>query len=126
MNLFDRIVVAVSAAAIAAAVVLGQLAARGHDLVTNTPLCWSQIFLGRECPGCGLTRSFLMIGRGAVRDANVMNPLGPILFAWLIALIAIRAGRALAPRFRWWREMDVAFGASVVMALVVRTITFYA
>ena len=121
MKPFDRIVVAVSAAAIAAAVIVGHF-----DLVPDAPICWSQILLGRECPGCGLTRSFALIGRGAVRDANVMNPLGPILFAWLIALIVIRAGRAWAPRFRWWSEIDVAFSATVVIALVVRTITFYA
>ena len=120
MRTFDKVVAGVSAAAIGAAVILGRF-----DLVPSAPLCWSVILFGRECPGCGLTRSFALIGRGAFRDANVMNPLGPILFVYLIALIAIRAGRALAPRFRWWWEVDVGFGATVVIALVVRTITFY-
>ena len=121
MKPFDRVILVIAVAAIAAAIVVGRF-----DLVPNAPLCWSVILLGRECPGCGLTRSFALIGRGAFHEANLMNPLGPILFVYLIALIAIRIGRATTSRFRWWWEIDVAFGAAVVIALVGRTITFYA
>jgi len=126
MKPFDRIVAGVCSAVVAAAVVLGHLASRGATVLPATAVCWSQRLLGRACPGCGLTRSFLLLGQGSIRAASVMNPLGPILFVWILALVAIRAGKAVAPRFRWWTEIDLGFFGAAVVAVLVRTVTFYA
>jgi hypothetical protein len=69
--------------------------------------CGSRVFLGMECPGCGLTRSFIYLSRGQWSDAWKVNRVG-----WLLALATVfqvpyrlycmrelRAGRSA--RF-WW------------------------
>ena len=116
--MFDRIVVAVAVLLIAGAVIVGQF-----DLVPDGALCWSVILLGRECAGCGLTRSFAAIGRGDLAVANEMNPLGPVLFAWLVALIAIRVMKRAG--FRYAFELDVALAGAVAIILVARLLMFY-
>jgi len=121
----DRVVLTVALAAILSSVVLGQFAAHGNDLLPRQSLCWSVRFFHRECPGCGLTRSFVALGRGDVAAANDLNPLGPILFVYALALIAIRIGKAAAPRFRWWAELDLALGATVVLCFAIRALSFY-
>ena len=118
MSYFDRAVIVAAVAMIVGAIVIGQL-----DLVPKSAICWSVMFLGRECAGCGLTRSFAAIGRGDLAAANDLNPLGPILFAWLIALVVIRLMKRAG--FRYAFEIDVAFAAFVAIILVVRLVTFY-
>jgi hypothetical protein len=105
--------------------VLGALLAARAPLSKSPPLCWSVVLLGKECPGCGLTRSFAAIGRGDVRAANALNPLGPILFAYAVAVIAIRFGKLAAPHFRWWWELDAGFAGAAITAAVTRTLLFY-
>ncbi len=118
MRLFDKLVIAIATLMIAGTIVVGQF-----DLVPRGAMCWSVLLLGRECAGCGLTRSFAAIGRGDVAAANELNPLGPILFAWLIALVVIRALKLLG--FRYAFEIDVAFAAAVCVTLVTRLVLFY-
>ena len=38
------------------------------------PLCLFKWLTGRDCPGCGMTRAFLLIGHGRLADAVVMHP----------------------------------------------------
>lgn len=52
------------------------------------PLCIVKALTGLECPGCGMTRSFLLIGHGRLAAAAKMHPAG--LPAFLIV-----AGMAL-------------------------------
>jgi Protein of unknown function (DUF2752) len=118
----DRIAVVIAAGAIVAAFVAAQIP---RTTLATTPLCWSVILLHRECPGCGLTRSFAAIGRGSLLEANTLNPLGPILFAWAVGVIAIRIGKRIAPRFRYWPEMDMAFAVTAGLCIVTRTLLFY-
>ncbi len=118
----DRVALAMAAGAIAAAFVAAQFP---RTTLATTPLCWSVILLHRECPGCGLTRSFAAIGRGSLLEANALNPLGPILFAWAVAVIAIRIGKRIAPRFRYWPEADVAFAAAAGLCILTRALLFY-
>ena len=69
--------------------------------------CGSRIFLGMECPGCGMTRSFIYLSQGQWSAAWKVNRVG-----WLLALATVmqipyrlycmrelRAGRPA--RFRW-------------------------
>ena len=44
-------------------------------------VCQSKRMLGWECPGCGLTRSFIHLAHGNVHASLAVHPLG-----WLIAL----------------------------------------
>jgi uncharacterized protein DUF2752 len=118
----DRIALALASGAIAAALVAAWIP---RARLATAPLCWSVILLHRQCPGCGLTRSFAAIGRGSMAEANALNPLGPILFAWALAVIAIRFGKRVAPRFRYWAEVDVAFAATAGLCVLTRTLLFY-
>lgn len=118
----DRIAFALAAAAIATALVAAQVP---RATLASTPLCWSVIFLHRQCPGCGLTRSFAAIGRGSLAEANALNPLGPILFAYAVAVIAIRIGKGAAPRFRYWAEIDIAFAAAALLSIATRAVLYY-
>ena len=117
----DRVTLLIAIGALAAAPLLGAIP---KDTLAGRPLCFSVIFFHRECGGCGLTRSFAAIGRGSWSEANVLNPLGPILFAWAAAVVAIRAGRALYPS-PWWSEIDIAFAAAAAIALITRLVLFY-
>lgn len=113
MTTFDRAVIVAAAAIVVGSIVVGQL-----DLVPEGAICWSVIFFGRECAGCGLTRSFAAIGRGDFAAANDLNPLGPILFLWLVALVAIRLLKRAG--FRYAFEVDVAMAGAVGVILVAR------
>lgn len=46
-------------------------------------LCWSNGLFSVECPGCGLTRSFVAIAHGDFAAAWRYNPAG---FAWFAAV----------------------------------------
>lgn len=120
LSLPDRVALALATLAVLAAVVAARV-----PLSKSPPLCWSVVLLGRECPGCGLTRSFAAIGRGDVHAANALNPLGPMLFAYALAVIAIRLGKLAAPDFRWWGELDAGFAGAAIIAAMTRTLLFY-
>jgi hypothetical protein len=45
---------------------------------------------GRDCPGCGLTRSFVSLAHGDWRSAVQYNPVGPLWFGVLLAQIPYR------------------------------------
>jgi hypothetical protein len=54
----------------------------------NRPLpaiCTMQLLFGMDCPGCGLTRSFISLAHGNWWDAMRFNPAGPLVFT-LVAL----------------------------------------
>jgi hypothetical protein len=58
---------------------------------TVPPLCLWKNLLGLDCPGCGLTRSFVMMGHGAFAAAFERHALGPFLFAVVVAQLPLRA-----------------------------------
>jgi hypothetical protein len=47
-------------------------------------LCYWRRMLGIDCPGCGLTRSFISLAHGEIARAWHFNPSGLVLFAGLI------------------------------------------
>lgn len=53
-------------------------------------LCHMRRFTGLDCPGCGLTRSFISLGHGDVVAAWQFNPAGIVLFGLLIAQLPYR------------------------------------
>jgi hypothetical protein len=121
MRLPDRIALAGSLAVVAAAVAIGNIPA----LMPGVPLCPSVILFHRQCPGCGLTRSFAAIGRGALAEASALNPLGPVLFGVLLAVAATRACKQAWPRFRHWDAVDAGLVAFTALAVAARAVTFY-
>jgi hypothetical protein len=61
--------------------VLGRDFAReALSLLPGPGLCVFHVFTGWECPGCGMTRAFLALGRGAIAEAIRLNALAPALF----------------------------------------------
>lgn len=66
----------------------------------GSALCPSRRLLHLPCPGCGLTRAFLLLAKGEWRDAFRLHPLSPLLAAQ-IALAWLGWGSWLAvPRLR--------------------------
>jgi len=53
-------------------------------------LCSFRRTLGIDCPGCGLTRSFILASRLRVVEAWQMNAAGSLLFASLMISIPFR------------------------------------
>ncbi len=54
-------------------------------------LCHMRRFTGLDCPGCGLTRSFISLGHGDVVAAWQFNPAGILLFGLLVAQLPYRS-----------------------------------
>lgn len=46
--------------------------------------CHARKFLNQDCPGCGLTRSFIYLAEGNLSASRAVQPLG-----WLLALITL-------------------------------------
>jgi len=60
------------------------------------PLCAVNALTGRECPGCGMTRAFLLVGHGRLREASAVHPAAVpafLIVAGLAAAGIIRAAR---------------------------------
>jgi len=47
-------------------------------------LCQSRAWFGWECPGCGLTRSFIHLAHGDIAASLAVHPVG-----WLMALLVV-------------------------------------
>jgi len=62
----------------------GKVAFLGIPSLTLPELCGSRLFFATECPGCGLTRSFLALAAGDLRASWHAHRVG-----WLIALAAL-------------------------------------
>ena len=71
------------------------------------PLCSMQRLFGLDCPGCGLTRSFISLAHGQWRAACQFNPAGPFWFA----LVALQIPYRLLQLFRIQRgEAEIELG----------------
>jgi len=49
-------------------------------------LCPIHRATGRNCPGCGMFRAFVLLWRGRLRQAISSNPASPFVFAALVWL----------------------------------------
>lgn len=88
-----------STAAVATLVLLSSagLAAMAREPGINRPLvilgsvrmpelCLIHRATGRRCPGCGMSRAFVLLWRGQIREAVKLNPASPFVFATFIWL----------------------------------------
>jgi hypothetical protein len=86
---YHRLILAISTAVLLAACVL-QVRTDQRVAVALLPgwplpeVCQSKVLLGIECPGCGLTRSFVHLAHGDVAASLAIHPLG-----WLVALFVV-------------------------------------
>jgi len=58
--------------------------------VTVPASCSFRRLAGHDCPGCGLTRSFISLAHGQWRQAWQYNPAGPLWFGLLLAQLPYR------------------------------------
>lgn len=63
-------------------------------------VCTAKRALGVECPGCGLTRSFVLGVRGDLGAATRLHPLGAVLLLFTASQVPYRAARLLRGRIR--------------------------
>jgi len=82
--------------------------------------CPARAWSGRDCPGCGLTRSFILLAHGRFRESVHMHRLGwmmavAVLLQFPYRLLSLRRpDRPLLPRPVLW-----VFGWGLIVALVV-------
>lgn len=84
-------------------------------------MCGSRLWLGIECPGCGLTRSFIRLADGDWSSAIALHRISPLLAFAMLAQIPYRLvllvgwppGRRFA-KSPWPR----AFGWVLIAALI--------
>jgi hypothetical protein len=89
--------------------------------VTLPPLCTSRLLFGIECPGCGLTRSFVALASGDFVAAWHYNRVGWLLALAVLAQIPYRVWRlrqlsqGIVAESKW----PVWFGGILIAALVI-------
>ena len=62
--------------------------------LTNVPmpdLCTFRRMTGIDCPGCGMTRSFISLGHGNIAAAWSYNPAGLLLYSLVLFQLPYRA-----------------------------------
>jgi hypothetical protein len=89
-------VLLLSAAILLAAALLhvtdgGSVAFGGRSARALPGVCLTRSLLGIDCPGCGLTRSFVSMAHGDLVGAYKCHRVGPLLFLFLALQIPLRA-----------------------------------
>lgn len=54
-------------------------------------ICLTRNVLHTDCPGCGMTRSFVAMADGQVARAYSLHRVGPILFIYVLLQVPLRA-----------------------------------
>ncbi len=57
------------------------------SVIPMPEVCTSRILLGKDCPGCGLTRSFIAISHGQFGRAWKFNPGGTVVYLLVLAQV---------------------------------------
>ena len=92
VSAWRRLLLLVPAVVIAAAVALPV------NWSAPLPLCLVKGITGLDCPGCGMTRAFLLIGHGRIGDAFAMHPAGVAAFAIVAGMAVVGIVRAVRGR----------------------------
>jgi hypothetical protein len=66
---------------------------------TRFTVCLFKNLTGVPCPSCGMTRAFLFLGHGQIRQAIALNPL-----ALPVALLLLLQGIRLFSRLAWQQD----------------------
>ena len=83
--------------------------------------CAARQWLGIDCPGCGLTRSFIAISSGDLARAWNFNPAGFVLYLfvvgqipWRLFQMGRRANRKM-PVFNIWLFLPLAIAVAALL-----------
>lgn len=125
LDTLDRLILILAITVIGSTLTLGAFARRGISPLPSETLCVSRNLFGLECAGCGLTRSFVLLGQGDVAESLAMNPLGIAFFLFGCAHVVARLARLAVPEIRSLRRFDLVTGGLLVAVLIVRIIHFY-
>jgi hypothetical protein len=83
------------------------------------PVCGSRLIFGIDCPGCGLTRSFVALGAGDLSASLRYHRVGWLMALAVVAQIPYRIYGLLEMRSRTIKRMwPVWFGYFLVAALI--------
>lgn len=90
--------------------------------------CYFYNLFQLDCPGCGLTRSFLHLARGDIRTAFHLNPIAIFLYTYLVLQIPQAALRWMNhqrrqtwiadSRLDWWTRLNEWAFIGLLFALV--------
>lgn len=110
---------------LAIAVVLGSLEGLwpAFEMDDLPVACAFRRVTGTPCPGCGLTRSWVALGRGAVEESLAFHRLGWIVMIY-VALQAVR--HAVWLSVRGWRRATDRAGRWLDRGLIVLAIVLFA
>ena len=78
---------------------------------------------GIDCPGCGLTRSFIHLAHAEPLAAWELNPLSWLLFGYVVAQIPLALAHGAGVRTKWLKNLIGInqWGlVTIMIALVVR------
>jgi hypothetical protein len=78
----------------------GRVSASWLPLESLPPLCGSRAFFGINCPGCGLTRSFVALAAGDVAESIRLHRVG-----WMLAMAVV-----LQIPYRLWGLLEIRRG----------------
>ena len=86
-------------------------------------VCPSRELLGLPCPGCGITRSILLILQGRFRESWQLQPFG---YAWLALAVVFAADRyVLESRQRVWKMLLTVICVGMIVLYLYRMATLY-
>ena len=70
------------------------------QVVNEVPLCFWKWKFHVDCPGCGLTRSFLVMAKGQLFEAFRYNAAGPLVYFFFLVYAVENGIRWVKPAWR--------------------------
>jgi len=64
-------------------------------------MCLSRACFNTDCPGCGLTRSFISLAHGKLNASLRLHRLAPVLYCFFLFQILFRLGSLRVPHTLW-------------------------
>lgn len=109
----DRILISITLGAI---LVISVIVPR----VPKIDLCAFHRITGLPCAGCGMTRSFIAMGHGRIREAFAWHPMGPVLFTTCAILFLIFTCEAVTKRswVRWSRKHIIVLAIIYIICML--------
>lgn len=75
-----------------------RVALRGLPQYPLPPSCFSRTYFGVDCPGCGLTRSFILLAQGELWASVARHRLGWLLAVAVLLQIPYRIAKLCWPQ----------------------------
>lgn len=82
------------------------------------PLCMSRAWFGIECPGCGLTRSFVSLAQGQVTESLRFHRLGWLMAFAVVIQVPYRLYELNRPAWPTPEHWKSRFGSMLLFALL--------